>query len=196
MPATRICIGRIAGAHGVRGLVKVRLFGDDPEALRAYGPLADEPGLRRFVVRAVRPAPGGAQATVLAEIDGVADRGAAEALRGTTLWVDRAALPATEDEDTFYHADLIGLRADLAAGGVLGQVRAVHDFGAGEMLEIVRDEGPSVMVPFTRAAVPEIDIAGGRLVVDPPAGLLDSPRRGGAGEEPPGDVSEDAEGQR
>jgi 16S rRNA processing protein RimM len=113
---------------------------------------------------------------VIAQLSGVADRDQAEALRGLRLYAPRAALPPA-GEDEFYHADLIGLRAELADGSVFGTVRAVFDFGAGEMLEIARPGAGAVMLPFTRAAVPVVDIAGRRIVVDPPAGLLEPAER-------------------
>lgn len=172
MPASRVCLAQVVGVHGVRGLVRVKLFGDDPASLTAYGPLSNEAGTRRFTLVPQSPAKG----VWVTRIEGVADRTAAEALRGTTLWIDRAALPPAEDEDTFYHADLIGLRADLSDGTPFGTVRAVHDFGAGEILEIAGVQGVAggtLMMPFTRAAVPVVDVAGGKVVVDPPAGLLD-----------------------
>jgi len=166
----RVCVGLITGAHGVRGLVKVKPFTDDPAAVAAYGPLTDQSGRRRFALELLSFGKG----QWLARVDGVSDRTAAEALRGTRLYVDRQALPEP-DEDEFYHADLIGLRAELTDGATLGRVRAVHDFGAGDVVEIDRPGGGSVMVPFTRAVVPIVDIAGGRIVVDPPVGLLDEP---------------------
>ena len=116
---------------------------------------------------------------MLAALDGVADRNAAEALKGLRLYVGRDALPALA-EDEFYHADLIGLAVEQVGGERLGTVKAVHDFGAGDVLEVTREEGGSVFLPFTMAVVPVVDIAGGRLVADPPAELLES---GSAGEE-------------
>ena len=110
---------------------------------------------------------------VVARVAGVASRDAAEALRGLRLYVARAALPPPEEEE-FYHADLEGLRAEFADGRDFGRVRRVVNYGAGDVLEIER-EGESALVPFTRAAVPVVDIAGGRLVVDPPEGLFDEP---------------------
>lgn len=166
----RVCVGLITGVHGVRGLVKVKPFTDDPAAVAAYGPVTDQSGRRRFALELLSFGKG----QWLARVDGVSDRTAAEALRGTRLYVDRQALPEP-DEDEFYHADLIGLRAELTDGSTLGRVRAVHDFGAGDVVEIDRPGGGSVMVPFTRAVVPVVDIAGGRIVVDPPVGLLDEP---------------------
>src|SRR5258707_8968878 len=113
---------------------------------------------------------------VVCRVGGVTDRDSAEVLRGLRLYLPRAALPPTAEEE-YYHADLIGLQALLADGTTLGQVRAVHDFGAGDTLEIVRPAGPPAMVPFTRAIVPVVDLAAGRLVVDPPPGLLEGPER-------------------
>ncbi len=167
MPATggsRVCVGEIAGAHGIKGWVRLRSYTEDPAAVVAYGPLADQDGRRRFVVRLQSACRDG----WIARIDGVTDRTAAEALRGTRLYVDRAVLPPT-DEDEFYHADLIGLRAERAGdGGEIGTVTAVHDFGAGTMLEVRLPSGRTVAVPFTRAVVPVVDIAAGRVVIDPP----------------------------
>lgn len=174
----RVCVGEIAGAHGVRGLVRLRSFTEDPAAVVAYGTLTDEEGRRRFVVRLQSPGKDG----WLARIDGVTDRTEAEALRGTRLYVERAALPAT-DEDEFYHADLLGLRAERVGGGELGTVIAVHDFGGGTMLELRLADGRTAAVPFTRAAVPVVDVPNGRVVVDAPAALLEPVRPpAGAGE--------------
>jgi 16S rRNA processing protein RimM len=125
----------------------------------AYGPLTDEAGTRRFALRVA----GRLKGVVIAEIEGVEDRDAAEALRGLRLHVERAQLPPPED-GVFYHADLIGLDAVRADGTTLGTVTAVHDYGAGQSLEI----GDGMLVPFTREAVPVVDLAGRRLVVEPP----------------------------
>ena len=153
----------------MRGAVRVKSFTADPEDVARYGPLEDESGERRFSLRLV----GSAKGVVIARLAGVADRDRAEGLRGLRLYLARAALPPTAAEE-YYHADLIGLEAALADGTALGQVRAVHDFGAGDTLEIARPEGPPAMVPFTRAIVPIVDLAGGRLVLDPPPGLIDA----------------------
>lgn len=165
----RVCVGMIAGAHGVRGLVKVKPFTEDPEGVTSYGPLSDELGLRSFRLELLSQAKG----QWLARIEGVADRTAANALRGTRLYVGRDLLPEPE-EDEFYHADLIGLRVEMSDGKPFGVVRAIHEFGAGPLIEIDRRPG-AVMVPFTKAAVPVVDLAAGRIVVDPPAGLLEPP---------------------
>ena len=168
LKAKRVCVGIIAGAHGVRGAVRVKSFTALPEDVARYGPLEDEGGERRLTLRLV----GSAKGVVIARLAGVADRDRAEALRGLRLYLPRAALPATADEE-YYHADLIGLEAALVDGTPVGQVRAVHDFGAGDTLEIARPKGQPAMVPFTRAIVPIVDLAAGRLVLDPPPGLID-----------------------
>jgi 16S rRNA processing protein RimM len=180
----KVCVGQITGAHGVRGLVKVKPFTAAPDDLTAYGPVSDEAGARRFALQLMS----WAKDQWIARIDGVADRDAAAALRGVRLYVDRAALPAPE-EDEFYHADLIGLVADLPDGSRFGTIRAVFDFGAGEFLEIARVGGGTVMVPFTLAAVPLVDISGRRVVIDPPAGLLEPAER------PPEEAEDDPEEQ-
>lgn len=165
----RICLGIVTGAHGVRGLVRVKSFTTESASIGAYGPLEDERGERRFDIAVV----GAAKGVVLASIGGVTDRDAAERLKGVRLYLRRESLPPPGEEE-YYHADLLGLRVELRDGSELGQVRAVHDFGAGDSIEVVHPGGRVVMVPFTRAVVPVVDIAGGRLVVDPPEGLLDN----------------------
>ncbi len=162
----RILLGVVGRPHGVRGLMRVISYTADPASLTAYGDLSDDKG-RRFALRWR-----GEGVAEIAEIrDGAAvtaaDRGAAEKLVNTRLYIDRARLPAPDDEE-FYLADLVGLAAFDVAGAALGRVAAVHDYGAGASLEIARAEGAALLVPFTRAAVPEVDLAGGRLTVVPP----------------------------
>jgi 16S rRNA processing protein RimM len=164
----RICVGQILGAHGVRGLVKLASFTEDPEAIAHYGDLTDEAGARTFSVALA----GANKGHWIARIDKVDDRDAAQALSGTRLFVDRAKLPPP-DEDEFYHADLIGLRAELPDGTPLGTVAAMHNFGAGDIIEIALPSGKRPLLPFDRETVPEIDPAAGRLVIDPPPGLSD-----------------------
>jgi len=166
-PLRRVCVGVVAGAHGVRGAVRIKSYTAHPEDIGRYGPVESESG-ERFALRVVSTAKGG----LVARIAGVEDRDRAEALRGTRLYLARAALPPTA-EDEYYHADLIGLDAVLGDGALVGRVRAVHDFGAGDMLELDRPGGPPVVVPFTRTAVPVVDLAAGRIVIDPPPGLLE-----------------------
>jgi len=158
-----ICLGVIVAAHGVRGLVKIKSFTADPEDLTAYGPLQDESGTRRFEIELA----GRVKDLLLGHVAGVADRDAAAALKGTRLYVDRAALPEPEEE-TFYHADLVGLRVEDENGASLGCVVAVQNFGAGDLIEVQPEKGATRLLPFTRAVVPVVDIAGGRLVVRPP----------------------------
>ena|SRR6185312_4476235 len=168
----RVCLGVVTAAHGVRGAVKVKSFAQRPKDVAAYGPLEDEDGTARFTLQVIGP---GKADVVIAKLAGIADRDQAEALRGMRLYLPREALPPPAEEE-YYHADLIGLAAVLGDGARLGEIRAVHDFGAGDTLEIARAEGQPVMVPFTRAAVPVIDVAAGHVVIDPPEGLLDPPK--------------------
>jgi 16S rRNA processing protein RimM len=156
-------VGVIVGAHGVRGAVRIKPFTAEPAAIAAYGPVEDETATRRFELRLM----GEGKGVVIATLKGVEDRNAAEALKGLRLFVARAALPPAE-EDEFYHADLIGIAAVTRDGAPLGRVRAVHAYGAGDSLELELADGGTLLVPFTKSAVPEIDLAGGRLVVDPP----------------------------
>ena len=158
----RILLATIGAAHGVKGEVRVKSFTADPASIAAYGPLFGADG-RIFEVERVRPGKG----VVVAKFRGVDDRDAAERLNGLSLFADRAAFPAP-GEDEFYHADLIGLDAFSAAGEPLGAVVAVHNFGAGDILEIAPRRGRPLLVPFTKEAVPDIDTARGRLVVAPP----------------------------
>jgi 16S rRNA processing protein RimM len=160
-----VLMGAIVDAHGVRGLVRVKSFAGTPRAIVSYEPLEDANGRPyRLTLK------GGAGDMLIAAIDGVTDRDQAARLKGTQLFVSRDALPATGAGE-FYHADLVGLEVRLQDGRVFGTVRAVHDFGAGDALEITREQG-EVMVPFTTAAVPVVDIEGGFIMLDPPIGLL------------------------
>ena len=160
----RVCVGMITAAHGVRGLVRVKPFTEDPAAVTGYGPVTDADGARTFALDLLSAHKG----QWIARLEGVTDRNQAEALRGTRLYVDRTALPPPE-EDEFYYVDLIGLAAVAVDGTALGRVRGVFDFGAGDVVEIALGDGGTLVVPFTRQAVPSVDIDGGRIVVDPPA---------------------------
>lgn len=166
----RVLLAEIVGVHGVRGLVKVKTYTELPEAIVEYGPLSDHDG--REIALEIR---GRHKAGLLAALPGVADRDAARALRGTQLFVPRAALPPLDGRgDEFYHADLVGLAVRLDDGEVVGEVASVQDFGAGDTLEVrLRDSADTVIVPFTRAVVPKIGLEEGYLVIDPPPGLLD-----------------------
>lgn len=182
---SRVCVGVITGAHGLQGLVRVRPFTDVAEDVAAYGPVQSEDGGRSFTLE-VRNRTGKGQ--ILVHIEGVGDRDAAEALKGERLYVSRDRLPSP-DEDEFYHADLLGLDVVTAEGKPLGTVRALHDFGGGEMLEIEDAGGRLGTVSFTRAAVPDIDLAARRVTVDGAAVLWpgrESPETGESG--PDGDV--------
>lgn len=163
MTDNKLCVGVIAGAHGVRGDVRIRSFTAEPGDLVAYGPLSDAAGRRQFRITLL----GEVRGQLRAHVEGIEDRDAAEALAGVELYVDRSALPEPEEEE-YYHSDLIGLRAELDDGSPFGTVRALYDFGAGDMIEFALAEGGIAILPFTRAVVPEVDLAGGRLVVRPP----------------------------
>ncbi len=165
-PAERklVCVAAVAAAHGVRGALKLKCFTEDAANVGAYGPLVDEAGRRLFSVRVIGPAKGG----VIVQVAGITDRDAAEALRGLRLYVPRERLPEPEPE-AFYYEDLVGLAVQDMAGKALGRVIAVHDFGAGEVIEYRGEAGESGMVPFTMAAVPDVDLAAGRLIVAPAA---------------------------
>ena len=147
--------------------MRIRTFTERAEDIAAYGPLTDETGARSFTLVDLRPIKGG----IAARVEGIQDRTAAEALKGTQLYVARDALPDSEG-DEFYHTDLLGMRVVTVNGEEFGRVLALHDFGAGDVLEIERMDGPPLVVPFTRDTVPEIDTDKGYLVLIPPPGLL------------------------
>jgi 16S rRNA processing protein RimM len=161
--AAPICVARIGAAHGVRGAVKLWTFTEDPLAVKRYGPLMTKDGARQFEVTQVREAKG----HLVATLKGVATREDAERLNGVELYVAREKLPATE-EDEYYHADLIGLAAVNAANEPLGRVIAIHNFGAGDIIEIAPPHGATLLLPFTNAVVPTVDVAGGRVIVELP----------------------------
>ena len=162
--ADRICVAQIGAAHGTRGEVRLRSFTEDPMAVTAYGPLESEDGTRRFEIEALRPA----KDHFVARLSGVADRDAAERLTNLKLYVPRDRLPPVEDAETYYYADLVGLAAVTPDGAPLGTVTAILNFGAGDVVEIKPDGGGEpLMVPFTDATVPKIDMAAGRMVVVP-----------------------------
>jgi 16S rRNA processing protein RimM len=161
--AAPICVARIGAAHGVRGAVKLWTFTEDPLAVQAYGPLITKDGSRQFEVATAREAKG----HLVATLKGVATREEAERLNGIELYVARDQLPATDD-DEYYHADLIGLAAVTAGDAPLGRVIAIHNFGAGDIIEIAPPHGPTLLLPFTNAVVPTVDLAAGRVVIELP----------------------------
>ena len=158
----RLLVGVVVGAQGLGGLMRVKSFTHNPADLAAYGPVEDEAGERRLALKVT----GAAKGVVIVRASGIADRNQAEAMKGAKLYVRRTALPAV-DEDEFYASDLVGLVAVREDGTALGRVKAVHDFGAGEVLEL-EGLGAALMLPFTRDVVPVVDIAKGRIVVVPP----------------------------
>ena len=164
MATDRICVGAIAGAFGVKGEVRLKSFCAQPEAIAAYAPLWTEDGSRSFTVKLTR----GSGTGLTARLSGIQTKEEADALRGVELFADRHRLPHLPD-DEFYHADLIGLEVLDTGGTVLGHVRAVHNHGAGDILEIY---GPgrktTLLVPFTKKAVPTVDLTARRIIADPP----------------------------
>jgi 16S rRNA processing protein RimM len=171
--AEQICIARIGAAHGVRGAVKLWTFTEDPLAVTAYGPLVTKDGARSFEVATAREAKG----HLVVTLKGIATREEAERLNGLELYIAREKLPAT-GEDEYYHADLIGLTAVTPANEPLGRVIAIHNFGAGDIIEIAPPQGATMLLPFSNAVVPTIDLAGGRVVIELPKEIEgDEPRR-------------------
>ena len=161
--AAPICVARIGAAHGVRGAVKLWTFTEDPLAVERYGRLMTKDGAQQFEIANVRAA----KDHLVATFKGIATRNDAEKLNGIELYVPREKLPATDD-DEYYHADLIGLAAVTAANEPLGRVVAIHNFGAGDIIEIAPPAGATMLLPFTNAVVPTVDIAGGRVVIELP----------------------------
>lgn len=166
-PASRVCLGVIVGVKGLRGEVRIKSFTADPADVDAYGPVETKDG-RRLEVTVT----GAAQGVVVARINGVADRDAAEALKGTELYIDRKALPEAE-EGSYYHADLIGLGVELVSGERLGSVAAVHNFGGGDMIEVKMAGGRDELVPFNDASIASVDLNGGVIRINPREGLFE-----------------------
>jgi 16S rRNA processing protein RimM len=164
--ANRICVARIGAAHGVRGEVKLWSFTEEPAAVANYGPLETQDGTRCFEIETMRAA----KDHFVVRIAGVNDRDAAEKLRNIELYIPRARLPKIEEVDTFYHADLVGLDAVTPDGARVGTVHALHNFGAGDIIEIApAGRGDPLMLPFNETTVPKIDVAARQIVVVPPA---------------------------
>ncbi|ETX29985.1 ribosome maturation factor RimM [Roseivivax isoporae] len=165
----RICVGAIGGAFGVHGEVRLKSFTAEPEAIADYAPLTSEDGAHVFDVQIVRAIAQG----FAARLTGVRSKEEADALKGVRLFAPRDRLPQLPD-DEFYHADLIGLAVYDTGGVALGTVRTVQNHGASDLLEVaVPGRSATVLLPFTQAAVPTVDLAAGRIVADPPAGLFD-----------------------
>jgi 16S rRNA processing protein RimM len=165
----RVLVGDIGRPQGLQGEVRIRSFTAEPASIAEYGPLEDETGTRLFEIESLRVT----AKALTARLKGVESRDQAEALTGTKLFVPRSRLPERE-EDEWYHSDLIGLAALNADGATIGTVIAVHNFGAGDLLEIEPPGGgATVLMPFTRETVPEVDVEGGWLRVAPPEGLLE-----------------------
>jgi 16S rRNA processing protein RimM len=162
-----ICVGVVTGVRGLGGELRVKSFTEDPQAIQSYGSLLDETEKRTFDLKVV----GQKKDALVVRIKGVEDRNAAEALKGLRLYVSRKSLPETED-DEYYFADLVGLRADLVEGGILGEVTGVFDYGAGAILEIATREKQTIMISFSRETVPEVHLSDGWIAVDPPEEIL------------------------
>lgn len=171
-------VGVITGAKGIKGEVRIKSFTTEPQDIAAYGPVRDAEGKRTFTIK-VR---GLHKGQVTARLAGIDDRSAAEALKGVKLYVARDALPEPED-DEFYHTDLMGLSVELEDGVSLGTVREVHEYGAGTSLEVSGGEKGTVLVPFTAEVCPVVDLVEGKVVVNPPPGLFEAPKKDGADDE-------------
>ncbi len=159
----RVCLGQIGAAHGLGGEVRLRSFTSDPQAIAGYGPLETEDG-RIFEIEAMRPA----KDHFVARLSGICDRNAAEQLTNVKLYVPRERLPEPDQAGEFYHADLIGLAVHDPAGLSLGTVIAIHNFGAGDLIEVQPQSGSKTeLIPFDEAHVPVVDVAAGRIVISP-----------------------------
>ena len=169
-PQNPILLGVVGGAHGIKGEVRIKSFTEDPTDIKAYGPLFDAKG-NKYTIRTARIQ----KNVVVVTINEISDRNGAELLNGTELFVDRSALPE-DDEDEFYQSDIVGMAVESVDGAAIGTVIAFHDFGAGEVIEIKPERGSSVMIPFSEAAVPDIDVERRVMIVEPlAAGLVSDP---------------------
>jgi 16S rRNA processing protein RimM len=167
MPAKNlVLLGRFGAPHGVRGEIRLQSFTGDPLAIGSYGPLTDRSGDRSFRLLSLRPQ---GNEMLVARVEGVGDRNAAAALTGAELYIARDRLPPPDDEEEVYLADLVGLRAETAAGEEIGRVVAVRNFGAGDILEVFPEGGgETLLFPFTKAVVPTVNLSEGRVVIMPP----------------------------
>ena len=181
--ANLVLLGEFGRPHGLKGVIRLKSYTEDPLAIGRYGVLSGEDG-RSFVVAHLRRAAGDQPDLLVARLDGVATREAAEALNRTRLFVPRERLGQPEDEDEFFLADLVGLEVRDPSGAALGRVVGVPDFGSGQLLEIAPASGPTVLVPFTKAFVPRIDLASRHVVVVPPVDAADDEDAGGADGQP------------
>jgi len=163
-PPGLVLLGRFGAPHGLTGEIRLQSFAADPKAIATYGPLRDRNGAQRFTLSRVRAH---GKDMLVARVEGVTSRDAAERLKGVELYASRESLPEPE-EDEFYLADLIGLRAETAEGAPLGVVVAVRNFGAGDILEVAPESGETALYPFTKAVAPTVDVKGGRVVIAPP----------------------------
>ena len=161
----RVCVAQIGAAHGLKGEVRLFSFTQEPLAIASYGALESEDGARKFEIEDLRQA----KDHFVAKLRGVSDRDAAELLRNVKLYVPRERLPEPDEAGSFYHSDLIGLAVVNTTGDEIGELIAIHNFGAGDVLEVKLNDGSTTMLPFNEAAVPDIDLVNGRIVVDPPA---------------------------
>ena len=157
---TRVCLGVIVGARGLKGDARIKSFTADPKDVAAYGPLMTDDGSKLAL-----KITGEAKGVVIGRIKGIEDRTEVEALKGQKLYVERGAFPDTGDEEEFYHADLVGITVVDETGKECGTVSAIYDFGAGDMVDLRLPDGRTVLVPFTSAAVPTVDIAAGRMII-------------------------------
>jgi 16S rRNA processing protein RimM len=191
----KVLVARFGAAHGVRGEVKLWSFTADPLAIADYGALESKDGKRHFVIDTVRPN----KDFLIARIEGVDDRNAAEALRNVELYLPRERLPEIDEDDTWYYADLVGLAAVAPDGAAIGTVAALYNFGAGDIVEIApAGGGKTLLLPFSEAVVPEVDVKARRIVVVMPAEEDIPPLKGEGGPPEQGDggpdgVSEDYE---
>ena len=167
MTTDRICVGAIAGSFGLQGEVRLKSFCSTPEAIATYGALTSEDGSRSFTVKLTRPVANG----LGARLTGISTKEQADALKGTSLYADRSKLPSLPD-DEFYHTDLIGMAVHDTGGALIGTLKAVHNHGAGDLLEIMgQGMKTALLLPFTRAIIPTVDLAARRIVADLPEGL-------------------------
>ena len=166
--SNKVCLGVIVGVHGVKGLMRVKSYTEIDSDILSYGILENDSG-DQFEVKIK----GKSKGTLLVEVEGVTDRNTAESLKGTKLFISRDALPAPQEEE-FYYSDLVDLSVYKLDGSFVGRVIGVHDFGAGDLIDIsLKDSNQTVLVPFTREIVTEIDLENNTLTIDPMPGLID-----------------------